>query len=153
MFFDESIGWHFRYANSFSAPFPSAETISPETKPLQARPFPTSSRSTIESTELRLHSCESLVLQSPARRIVRQTEEVPVTRLTPNYDGIPRAYDLAESCLESVRSNGNSFTGITSICHRKKCRAMKTQSNGNIHEFCESRAYSKFNITGRLRIS
>lgn len=50
-------------------------TISPETKPLQARPFPTSPRSTIESTELRLHSCESFVLQSLARRIVRQTRK------------------------------------------------------------------------------
>lgn len=50
-------------------------TISPEIKPLQARPFPTSPQSTIESRELRLYSCESFVLQSLARRIVRQTRK------------------------------------------------------------------------------
>jgi len=52
-------------------------------------------------------------------------EEVSVTRLIPDYDSIPWAYDLAESYLESVRSNGNSFAGITGIYHGEKRRTMK----------------------------
>jgi len=78
--------------------------------------------------ELRLHCCESFLRPAVTGRRASSAlnEEVPVTRLIPDCDGIPWAHDLVESCLESVRSNGNSFTSITGICHGKKRRAMKT---------------------------
>lgn len=116
MFFDESIGGYFRYANSPSAFFSSADYLSGNQTPAG------SAFSHFPSIYHRINGVKAVLLRilcpavtGPSHR--PSDEEVSVTRLTLDYDGIPRTYDFAESCLESVRSNGNSFSGITSICH------------------------------------
>lgn len=125
----------FEGTSAMQTPFPPANatpgahsapwTISLETKPpagMVSLPLPPNL-----PPELRLHSCESFrpaVTRHPASSVERGSSGNEVD--SGLRDGIPWAHDLVESCLESVRSNGNSFTGITGICHGKKCRAMKT---------------------------
>lgn len=118
--FDESIRGHFRYANSLSAgkcyawcTFRPLDYFSGNQPPAGLLPPPRSL----------FPSISAVGVKAALLRVLRPAVTLDAVVHRPSKggssgnevdsglcDGIPWAHDLVESCLESVRSNGNSFS-------------------------------------------